>query len=241
MSIQATSTTFDAAAAARPAHQHSLVIANISKVPNVRKLLQVGAAFGCAEIFVVGQKNFNFCAPSPPPISDTLASDHNHQEEQHHHQSDLPRNLIPAVQAGRLHIRRFAKWNEFVNHVRSRSIRLLGVEIHPMAQTIAAEIARSHCFTQQQEQQQPHHIAVLMGNEGTGIHPKHMQDCDGFVRIPQYGGGTASLNVYVAASIVLYHFHQHQQLRKSEHDAQTECTLMEGGGSEPKFGGSLVR
>ena len=30
--------------------------------------------------------------------------------------------------------------------------------------------------------------------------------CDFFVYIPQYGGGTASLNVTVAASIVLHHF-----------------------------------
>ena len=30
--------------------------------------------------------------------------------------------------------------------------------------------------------------------------------CDFFVYIPQYGGGTASLNVTVAASIVLQHF-----------------------------------
>jgi hypothetical protein len=30
--------------------------------------------------------------------------------------------------------------------------------------------------------------------------------CDFFVYIPQYGGGTASLDVIVAASIVLHHF-----------------------------------
>lgn len=33
-----------------------------------------------------------------------------------------------------------------------------------------------------------------------------MAICDSFVYIPQYGAGTASLNVACAASIVLHHF-----------------------------------
>ncbi|KAL6607863.1 hypothetical protein ACP70R_040926 [Stipagrostis hirtigluma subsp. patula] len=48
--------------------------------------------------------------------------------------------------------------------------------------------------------------AFLFGNEGTGLSQKECEVCDFFVYIPQYGGGTASLNVTVAASIVLHHF-----------------------------------
>ncbi|XP_027332631.1 uncharacterized protein LOC113847613 [Abrus precatorius] len=48
--------------------------------------------------------------------------------------------------------------------------------------------------------------AFLLGNEGTGLSPKECEICDFFVYIPQYGCGTASLNVTVAASIVLHHF-----------------------------------
>ncbi|KAK1319864.1 hypothetical protein QJS10_CPB04g00744 [Acorus calamus] len=48
--------------------------------------------------------------------------------------------------------------------------------------------------------------AFLLGNEGTGLSAKEIEICDFFVYIPQYGGGTASLNVTVAASIVLHHF-----------------------------------
>ena len=33
-----------------------------------------------------------------------------------------------------------------------------------------------------------------------------MRNCDSFVYIPQYGVGTASLNVAVAASIILHHY-----------------------------------
>ncbi|RAL38485.1 hypothetical protein DM860_002463 [Cuscuta australis] len=48
--------------------------------------------------------------------------------------------------------------------------------------------------------------AFLLGNEGTGLSEKECEICDFFVYIPQYGCGTASLNVTVAASIVLHHF-----------------------------------
>ncbi|KAF4356076.1 hypothetical protein G4B88_007799 [Cannabis sativa] len=48
--------------------------------------------------------------------------------------------------------------------------------------------------------------AFLLGNEGTGLSAKECEICDFFVYIPQYGGGTASLNVTVAASIVLHQF-----------------------------------
>lgn len=48
--------------------------------------------------------------------------------------------------------------------------------------------------------------AFMLGNEGQGLSPKQMALCDRFVYIPQYGVGTASLNVAVAASIVLHHF-----------------------------------
>ncbi|WOL18564.1 hypothetical protein Cni_G27361 [Canna indica] len=43
-------------------------------------------------------------------------------------------------------------------------------------------------------------------SSGTGLSAKECEICDFFVYIPQYGCGTASLNVTVAASIVLHHF-----------------------------------
>ena len=42
--------------------------------------------------------------------------------------------------------------------------------------------------------------------QGTGLSQGQVQLCDTFVYIQQYGAGTASLNVSVAASIVLHHF-----------------------------------
>lgn len=42
--------------------------------------------------------------------------------------------------------------------------------------------------------------------QGQGLSAKQVRLCDSFVYIPQYGGGTASLNVTVAASIILQNF-----------------------------------
>lgn len=47
---------------------------------------------------------------------------------------------------------------------------------------------------------------LLIVMKGTGLSAKECEICDFFVYIPQYGCGTASLNVTVAASIVLHHF-----------------------------------
>ena len=50
-------------------------------------------------------------------------------------------------------------------------------------------------------------IALMPGNEGTGLSPRQKALCQQFVYIPQYGvGGTGSLNVSVATSIVLHRF-----------------------------------
>lgn len=47
---------------------------------------------------------------------------------------------------------------------------------------------------------------VPPGAQGQGLTTKQIGLCDSFVYIEQYGAGTASLNVAVAASIVLHHF-----------------------------------
>ena len=46
----------------------------------------------------------------------------------------------------------------------------------------------------------------MFGNEGSGMSKPQMAICDEFLYIPQFGEGTASLNVTCAASIVLHHY-----------------------------------
>jgi tRNA C32,U32 (ribose-2'-O)-methylase TrmJ len=48
--------------------------------------------------------------------------------------------------------------------------------------------------------------AFICGNEGDGLSDAQKAICDGFVYIKQHGPGTASLNVAVAASLVMHHF-----------------------------------
>ena len=51
-----------------------------------------------------------------------------------------------------------------------------------------------------------HACAFMMGNEGAGMNAPQLAVCDKFIYIPQYGGGTASLNVSNACAIVLQYF-----------------------------------
>lgn len=157
-----------------------LVVSCISKKLNVRSLLLTAAAFGCAGVFVVGQRQFDMTPEG----------------------RDLPRQLHSCVgKEGRMPITRFGKWQECILYLQSKGIQLVGVEIHIDAVNIEEFVA----------QLPTQDVAFLMGNEGDGLHMKQLKSCDAFVMISQYGGGTASLNVSVAASIVLHRFHQYQQ------------------------------
>lgn len=77
--------------------------------------------------------------------------------------------------------------------------RIIGVEI-----TDTAAAVQAHPFAPA--------TAFMLGNEGTGLSPRQLALCDSFVYIPQHGRGTASLNVNVAAAIVLHHFASWAQL-----------------------------
>lgn len=112
--------------------------------------------------------------------------------------SDIPAALQEHVRSGGLPIQRFASWDDCTSYLKERKIRLVGVEIHKDAQLI------DHFFDSID-------TAFLMGNEGQGLNDKQMNSCDAFVRIPQFGSGTASLNVYVASSIIFHRYHHWQR------------------------------
>jgi tRNA(Leu) C34 or U34 (ribose-2'-O)-methylase TrmL len=182
-----------------------LIITNISKRANVRSLLQVGVAFGCSKLLIVGQKAFNFTFTSDG--DDTIVS------------TDIPKHLLPIFASGVVTIERFEKWQNCVSYLQEHAITLVGVEIHKDAKTIQ-EIC-NHLTVSSGNNNASSDVAFLMGNEGTGLQEKQMNSCDMFCRIPQYGNGTASLNVYVAASIVLYYFHQYQRRQMAAQKAQS--------------------
>ncbi|KAI6693168.1 hypothetical protein NL676_020878 [Syzygium grande] len=92
-----------------------------------------------------------------------------------------------------LAFRHFHSLPEARSFLKEKDCDICGVEI-----TDDAVAVNQHPFKRS--------TAFLVGNEGTGLSAKECEICDFFVYIPQYGCGTASLNVTVAASIVLHQF-----------------------------------
>ncbi|GIL60987.1 hypothetical protein Vafri_15392, partial [Volvox africanus] len=91
-------------------------------------------------------------------------------------------------------LKHFHTLQHCVQHLKNvERCRVLGIEICEGALPV-----QDHPFTGP--------TAFLLGNEGQGLSERQMALCDGFLYIPQHGAGTASLNVAVAASIVLHHF-----------------------------------
>ncbi len=78
-------------------------------------------------------------------------------------------------------------------YARARGCSVCGIEIKPESRALT-----SRPFSGP--------TAFILGNEGQGLHDKQVAICDWFCHIPQYGCGTASLNVAVAAGIVFQHF-----------------------------------
>ena len=99
--------------------------------------------------------------------------------------------------------RHFYRPIDALNYYREAGFDLVAVEIGENALNLNAhEFSRDSVF--------------LMGNETTGVNSELLQMCDYAVYIPQFGAG-ASLNVNVAAGIVLNAFNA----RRKDHNAIT--------------------
>ena len=130
----------------------------------------------------------------------------------------------PDLSEEELVVGRWNKWRELVEYVQQHDIRLVGIEIHPDAVTVKEFVQQTMTGRSDQQQPDDRDIALVVGNEGTGLSDQQMASCDQFVRIPQYGAGTASLNVYTAASIVLYNLQlvmmAQQQAQHNQNDSE---------------------
>ncbi len=89
-------------------------------------------------------------------------------------------------------VHHFYALEEACHFVRAEGCHIFGVEIDQSSKPIA-----THPFE--------HSTAFMMGNEGEGLSRKQIRMCDELVFIPQFGTAV-SLNVNVAAGIVLHHF-----------------------------------
>jgi tRNA G18 (ribose-2'-O)-methylase SpoU len=80
-----------------------------------------------------------------------------------------------------------------VDDLRKNNFKIYGVEISAESKDISSF-------------QFDGNSAFFMGNEGSGLNSKIIEICDQLLYIPQYGHGTASLNVSTATAIILHHF-----------------------------------
>lgn len=92
-----------------------------------------------------------------------------------------------------MQIKRFSTLEECRRHVLESGGCICGIEILSSAREVTRHPFRGD-------------TALLLGNEGTGLSSSQLRACDHFVYIAQHGGGTASLNVSVAAAIAMHHF-----------------------------------
>ncbi|SBS81627.1 RNA methyltransferase, putative [Plasmodium ovale curtisi] len=93
-----------------------------------------------------------------------------------------------------IRIKHFSKMTELKEYFMQKKILLYGCEI-----TCDSISVTTKPFVNQD-------TAFLFGNEGTGIDENTLRLCDKVIYIPQYGNGTASLNVSVSCAIILHNF-----------------------------------
>ena len=159
-----------------------LVICNIQKIANVKAMMMAAVAFGCNEILMVGQ------------------------EKNSQRNSFLVQPLKEALQRGKIRLQRFGKWKECVSYMEKQGIFLIGVEIDESSRLLNHDYFEKNFPSVGDNHGNNTNIGILLGNEGQGIQAAHLKYCDALIRIPQYGVGTASMNVNVATNIVLYRF-----------------------------------
>ena len=142
--------------------------------------MMAGVAFGCSEVLLVGQ------------------------EKNSQRKDMFPASFQEAVQKGCIRLHRFAKWKECVSYMEEEAMFLIGVEIDETSKLLNDDYFQQNFPAG--DSSKGVNIGILMGNEGQGIQPAHLKNCNALIRIPQYGAGTASMNVNVATNIVLYRF-----------------------------------
>eukprot|EP01065_Artemidia_motanka_P036243 TRINITY_DN44156_c0_g1_i1.p1 TRINITY_DN44156_c0_g1~~TRINITY_DN44156_c0_g1_i1.p1 ORF type:complete len:241 (+),score=82.27 TRINITY_DN44156_c0_g1_i1:61-783(+) len=162
----------------RPRPRMRLLIHNIQSRQNIGNLVRIAVAFDAEEIIVCNKQGRKDFA--------TFGA-HGSQRHAHFRHVMTLRDAKEALVAD--------------------GFDLVGVEITPDSrplfrrwQLFGGMFSVSwHPFTNR-------NVCFVMGNEGQGLGDAVKRWCDWFVVIPQYGSGTASLNVATACAVVLNEF-----------------------------------
>lgn len=153
-----------------------VVVSNLQSGGNIGNILRSASIFGCNEFVVVGQKRYR------------LTGDH----------------------GSRFDLKRHHSWSheEAKEYLHDRGVRIYGVEIMEGASPLMRYNRETGVVTFPFDKEY-RGAAFVMGNEGQGLSLKQREICDEFLFIPQTrggsteGGGSASLNVACAATVVL--------------------------------------
>ena len=154
-----------------------IVLSNLQSGSNIGNILRSASIFGCKELIVVGQKRYR------------LTGDHGSR-------FDLQRHHVYS------HL-------EAKAYLQSKDVRVYGVEIIKDAKPIMQYDQDTGIMQFPFKRQYQGGAAFLMGNEGEGLSSKQKEICDEFIFVPQTrggsvgGGGSASLNVACAATVIL--------------------------------------
>jgi tRNA G18 (ribose-2'-O)-methylase SpoU len=155
-----------------------VIVSNLQSGNNIGNILRSASIFGCEEFIVVGQRRYR------------LTGEH----------------------GSRFDLQRRHMWShkEAKEYLHEKGVRIYGIEIMENAIPVMRydpETGVVH-FPFNREYSG---AAFIFGNEGSGLSTKQKEICDEFVYVPQHrggtkdggGGGSASLNVASAATVVM--------------------------------------
>jgi len=196
-----------------PPHRY-LVICNISKAANIKALIAAAAAHRFVPILVASDHLSEAeCMMLKPSRAGGIPADGHEDAKEGEGEGKHDRSgcnssgtststststtsSSSAQVMEDVEVYRVATMDALVAFLTTHAVPLVGIEILDDAKSVSADDA----FTSTK-------LALMPGNEGTGLAAAHKARCSRFCYIPHYGvGGTGSLNVSIAATIVLTKF-----------------------------------
>ncbi len=148
----------------------------VAVLDNVRSMHNVGSVFRTADAFLI--ESIFLCGYTPKPPH-----------------RDIQKTALGATET--VHWTYYNTTAEAIQFLRDNGYRVWAVE------QVAGSIALNTISTQQLLNSENGRIAVIFGNEVSGVEAEILKLCDGSIEIPQMGM-KHSLNIAVAAGIVLW-------------------------------------
>jgi tRNA G18 (ribose-2'-O)-methylase SpoU len=177
---------------ANPRRDCYLLIASVQKKHNIGNIVRSACAFGVKSILISGDKHECLDA------ANNALSDSSNTES-----ANIKYNTFGAHGTDNfVDIKTFPRFRDAIDFLKQRNVAIIGIEITPNAKSIYSPDA----FVDPVTSLPFPSVAFFPGSEGIGLVDAHKKVCDSFVYIPQYGNGTASLNVFAATSICLSMF-----------------------------------